>query len=456
MYNTMIRAYATSPNPHLSFIVFLEMLCNVLPDKYSFTFILKACAATGNVKQGQQVHSLVIKNGLLYDNYVLNTLIHMYAKSRCFAEARVLLDRSPTDDVIAWNALLSVYTELGLTEFAGELFTEMPVKNLESWNFMLSGYVKCGLIDEARSVFDKMLAKNVVSWNAMLSGYAQAGRFNEVILLFKDMQRSDMKPDDCTLVNVLSACAGVGGLSQGKWVHAYIDKNEIEVHGFLATTLVDMYSKCGDIGKALEVFESTVRKDISTWNSMIVGLSIHGLAEQALKVFDEMVATGIKPNGVTFVCLLSACSHGGLLNEGCEMFYTMVSDYGIQPAIEHYGCMVDLLGRFGFLKEAEELVREIPVEEAPAIWESLLSACRNHNHVELAKHIATKLLESNPQESSSYVQLSNVHALMGRWDEAMEVRRKMRSHGVTKEPGCSIIEIDGVVHKFLAGEGIIT
>ncbi|KAM3284870.1 pentatricopeptide repeat-containing protein [Capsicum chacoense] len=455
IYNTIIRAYSTSPFPQLALIIFLNMLNKVSPDKYTFTFVVKACATMENAKQGEQVHGLVTKIGLEEDVYVYNTLVHMYAKCGCFGVSRGMIDRLVEDDVIAWNALLSVYAERGLIEYARELFDEMPVKNVESWNFMVSGYVNVGLVDEARKVFDEMLVKDVVSWNVMVTGYTKADRFNEVLALFEDMLRAKVKPDDCTLVNVLAACAGVGSLSQGKWVHAFIERNGIEVHNFLATALVDMYCKCGCIEKGLEVFSGTLRKDISTWNAMIAGFSNHGYLDDALKTFNELIVDGIKPNEVTFVSILSTCSQGGLLSEGRRMFDLMINEYRIQPTLVHYGCMVDLLGRFGLLEEAEELVSKLPVKEASAIWESLLNASRSHNDVELAERIATKLLELDPRDSAGYVQLSNVLASMGRWGDVREVRRKMRNEGITKEPGCSMIEIDGVVHEFLAGEGII-
>ncbi|XP_071930602.1 pentatricopeptide repeat-containing protein At4g18840-like [Coffea arabica] len=458
MYNTLIRGYATSPTPNVALFLFLKLLCDdqdLLPDKYTYTFVLKACASLCRVKHGKQIHGCVIKNGLSWDVYICNTLLHMYAKCGCFEAARHMLDRMPNRDVVSWNAVLSVYVEMGLVDLAFDFFSEMPVKNLESWNFMLSGYANSGLLDEAWRVFDEMSVKDVVSWNALITGYANSGRYNEVLELFDDMQRARVKPDNHTLVTLLSACAGIGALEQGKWVRAYMDRNGIEANGFLATALVDMYSKCGCIEKAVEVFDSASRKDVSTWNAMITGFSVHGFGEQALKVFSEMVENGFKPNDVTFVSLLSACSRAGLLFESHEIFDNMFSIYGIKPKIEHYGCLVDLLGRFGLLKEAEELVEKMPQKDVLIIWESLLSACRNHGNVELAEHIAGKLLELNPQDNAGYVQLSNIHASKGRWSDVVDIRRKMREKLVSKKPGGSVIEVNGVVHEFLAGEGMI-
>ncbi|CAA2997707.1 pentatricopeptide repeat-containing At4g18840 [Olea europaea subsp. europaea] len=458
IYNTMIHAYATSETPILAFIIFLKLFCEdseVYADKYTFTFILKACARVCRGKEGKQIHGIVLKDGLGDDVYINNTLIHMYAKCGCFEVARNLLDRMFKDDVVSWNALLSVYAEMGLVELARKLFDEMPVRNVESWNFMVSGYVNCGLIEEARDVFDVMLVKDIVSWNAMISAYAKAGAFGEVLVLFEGMQSVKECPDSCTLVNVLSSCAGLGALSQGKWVHAYIDRNRIEVEGFLATALVDMYSKCGCIEKALEVFNNTLMRDISTWNSMIAGLSIHGSGYHALKMLNQLVSDGFTPNEVTFISILSACSRAGLVSEGLMMFDHMVHVYGIQPTTEHYGCLVDLLGRRGLLNEAKELLNKSTVKQSPIVWQALLAACRNHGDVELAEYVARKLLELDPKDSAGYVQLSNVHASLGRWNDVTDVRMRMRERGLNKEPGCSTIEIDGNVHEFLAGEGVI-
>lgn len=427
---------------------------NIHPDKYTYTFVLKACSNIG-IREGKQVHGCVAKNGIGFDEYICNTLIHMYSRFNEFEIAHHLFDEMPEKSIISYNAILSVYCEKGMLELARKLFDEMPERNIESYNFIISGYVGAGLIEEARGIFDDMAMSNVVSWNAMISGYVSTNCFEEALDLFEIMQSSNIEPDDCTLVNILSACARVGALSQGKWVHAYIKKNKINISGFLGTALVDMYSKCGCIEKALEVFYSTKNKDISTWNSIISGLGCHGLAKEALNIFSKMVAKGLEPNEVTFVGVLSACSRGGLLKEGRENFENMFSIFKIEPKIQHYGCMVDLLGRFGLLQEAEELINRLSTKEAPILWESLLGACRNYGNVEMGERISKKILKMSPKETSGYVQLSNFHASTGRWDEAMEVRREMRRGGVRKVPGCSMIEVDGVVHEFLAGEGVL-
>ncbi|XP_010439805.2 PREDICTED: pentatricopeptide repeat-containing protein At4g18840-like, partial [Camelina sativa] len=455
-HNSVIRAYANSSTPEMALVVFRDMLLGpVFPDKYSFTFALKACAAFCGFEQGRQIHGLFMKSGLMTDVFVENTLVNVYARSGYFQIARKVLDEMPVRDAVSWNSLLSAYLAKGLVEEARALFDEMEERNVESWNFMISGYAAAGLVKEAKEIFDSMPGKDVVSWNAMVTAYAHVGCYDEVLEVFNEMlDSSTEEPDGFTLVNVLSACASLGSLSQGEWVHVYIDKHGIEIEGFLATALVDMYSKCGKIDKALEVFRATSKRDVSTWNSIISGLSVHGLGNDALEIFSEMVYEGFKPNGITFVGVLSACNHVGLLDQARKLFEMINSVYGVEPTIEHYGCMVDLLGRMGKIEEAEELVNEIPAEEASVLLESLLGACKRFGRLEQAERIANRLLELNPRESSGYVQMSNLYASNGRWDEVMEVRRKMRAVNVNKKPGCSMIEVDGVVHEFLAGEGL--
>ncbi|XP_071715081.1 pentatricopeptide repeat-containing protein At4g18840 [Rutidosis leptorrhynchoides] len=358
-YNTLIRAYANSPTPETSFHIFTSMLLDqgVDPDNYTYTFVLKACSLVKNVEFGKQVHGHVIKSGCDDNVYICNTLIHMYGKCRLFDNPRKMLDKMPERNVISWNAILSAYVDTGMIELARQVFDEMPGRNVESGNCMMSGYVKDELVIEARRVFDVMPVKDVLSWNVVITGYARDGQFDEVFMLFEYMRNVGMKPDDHTLVNVLSCCASVNGLNLGEWIHDYIDKNDIQVAGFLATALVDMYSKCGCLEKAMEVFLKTSNRDISTWNSMIDGLGLHGYGESALELFHELLAHDLKPNEVTFVSVLSACCRSGLLDEGHKMFDLMVHSYGIKPTIEHYGCMVDLFSRCGLLNEAEKVAK---------------------------------------------------------------------------------------------------
>jgi pentatricopeptide repeat protein len=433
-HNSVIRAYANSSTPEVALTVFREMLLGpVFPDKYSFTFVLKACAAFCGFEEGRQIHGLFIKSGLVTDVFVENTLVNVYGRSGYFEIARKVLDRMPVRDAVSWNSLLSAYLEKGLVDEARALFDEMEERNVESWNFMISGYAAAGLVKEAKEVFDSMPVRDVVSWNAMVTAYAHVGCYNEVLEVFNKMlDDSTEKPDGFTLVSVLSACASLGSLSQGEWVHVYIDKHGIEIEGFLATALVDMYSKCGKIDKALEVFRATSKRDVSTWNSIISDLSVHGLGKDALEIFSEMVYEGFKPNGITFIGVLSACNHVGMLDQARKLFEMMSSVYRVEPTIEHYGCMVDLLGRMGKIEEAEELVNEIPADEASILLESLLGACKRFGQLEQAERIANRLLELNLRDSSGYAQMSNLYASDGRWEKVIDGRRNMRAERVNR------------------------
>ncbi|KAK9706840.1 hypothetical protein RND81_07G155500 [Saponaria officinalis] len=453
----MIRAYANSSNPENALSIFNRMLdSTVVPDKYTYPFVVKACSAFGGFKEGQQVHAHVVKREVIRDDvYVQNTLISMYANAGFFELSGNLLSRMLCRDIVSWNAMLSAYVDKGMMEFAQVLFDEMEEQNVQSWNFMVSGYVKSGLIEEARRVFDDMPVKDVVSWNAIISGYCDSGSFSEVLTLFEKMLSENMNPDSYTLVNVLSACANLGALNQGKWIHLYIDKNEFKIKGFLATALVDMYSKCGEIEKGLEIFNNTFEKDVSTWNSIIGGLSINGYGKKAVTTFHEMIQADCQPNEITFINVLCACSHAGLLQEGLEIFQQMITRHKIEPTVEHYGCVVDLLGRVGLLSEAKAFLQMSPLENSSVLWQSLLSSCRSYGKLELAQEVAEKLMEIDPDDNAGYVQLSNVYASTGRWERVAEVRRNMKARGLRKEAGCSLIEIDGVVHEFLAGEGFV-
>ncbi|KAJ4955485.1 hypothetical protein NE237_012268 [Protea cynaroides] len=334
VWNTIIRAYTNSSSPVLALLVFHQMLHGpVFPDKFTFPFVLKACSYLHWIKKGQQIHTHIVKVGLGSDVFIQNTLIHLYASAGFIECAHNLLNRMFERNVISWNAILSALADQGLMEQALSLFEEMPEKNVESWNFMISGYVSLGLIQEARS-------------------YAHVSCFDEVLAVFEDMQNAKVKPNSYTLVNVLSACANVGAMNQGEWIYSFINKNDIKIDGFLATALVDMYAKCGNIARL--------------W-----------------KVFSEMLAEGYSANEITFVSVLSACSRAGLLDEGYSVFYLMVHVHGIKPCIEHYCCM------------AEEFITAMELKDAPAVWVSLLNSCRIHENVKMAEHVAMWLFKLN-------------------------------------------------------------
>ncbi|CAL5329656.1 unnamed protein product [Camellia sinensis] len=425
-WNTIIRALSESndnadEDPIEALIVFRQLVqCEfVEPNRFTFPSVLKACARTGRIREGKQVHGLIIKYGLDFDEFVVSNLVRMYVMCCVMIDAYLLFKSR----------------QLG--------------SNVVLWNVMIGGYVRIGDFEAARRLFDKMPQRSVVSWNSMISGYAQNGFFKEAIELFRDMQMEDVSPNYVTLVSVLPAISRLGALELGKWVHLYVEKNKIEIDGVLGSALIDLYSKCGNIEKALQVFESLPQRNVIAWNAIISGLAMHGQAKDALDHFWRMKQARVTPSDVTYIALLSACSHGGLVHEGRLIFDHMVRVVGLEPRIEHYGCMVDLLGRAGLLGEAEKLILEMPIEPDDVILKALLSACKIHGNIEIGKRIARLLMEMAPHDSGAYVALSNMYASLGNWEAVTGVRLMMKEMDIRKDPGCSWIELDGIIHEFL-------
>lgn len=348
------------------------------------------------------------------------------------------------------TALIQMYSYHGFATEAYNLFEEMPYRDLIMWNAMIAGCVKVGDMNKARDLFELMPDKNVISWTALIAGYAQINQPKEAIEIFRRMQLGNVVPDEITMLAALSACAQLGSLDMGKWIHGYIEKHRLYRIVPLNNALIDMYAKSGNIEKALEVFNDMSCKSIITWTTMIAGLALHGLGIEALDMFYQMERAKVKPNEITFISLLSACSHVGEVEKGRWYFSIMSSFYGIKPGIEHYGCMIDLYGRAGHLAEAMELLKKMPFEANGAIWGSLLAASRIHGDTELAEVALDNLLMVEPRNSGNYMLLSNLYADVGRWSEAGMVRKVMRDEGVRKMPGWSFIEVNSRVHEFIA------
>ncbi|PRQ42430.1 putative tetratricopeptide-like helical domain, DYW domain-containing protein [Rosa chinensis] len=402
--------------------MFVKMVANgVMVDEVVVVSVLSACAHLSAVHTGKLIHGLVVKIGI---------------------ESYVNLQ----------NAFIHMYSSCGEIMVAEKLFNAAYNLDQISWNSMISGYLRCGLVEAAKTSFDSMPEKDVVSWSAMISGYAQHDRFSETLALFQEMQLCGIRPDETTLVSVISACTHLAALDLGQWIHAYIRKNSLKVNVFLGTTLINMYLKCGCVENALEVFEETAEKGVSTWNALILGLAMNGLVEKSLEMFAKMKTRGVTPNEITFMGVIGACRHMGLVDEGRRHFDSMMQEHKIEPNVKHYGCMVDLLGRAGMLKEAEDLIESMPMTPDVATWGALLGACKKHGDHDRGERIGRKLIELDPNHDGFHVLLSNICASKGDWDGVHEIRGIMMQHGVVKTPGCSMIEADGVVHEFLAGD----
>ncbi|XP_059633360.1 pentatricopeptide repeat-containing protein At5g08305 [Cornus florida] len=420
-WNTIIRGYSKSKNPNKSISVFVEMLrIGVTPDHLTYPFLVKASAHLSKLRLGTAVHGRVLKTGYESDRFVQNSLIHMYASCA---------------DIV----------------YARKLFDDMPKRNSVSWNSMLDGYAKCGDLNSAREVFELMPERDVVSWSSMIDGYVKDGNYGEALAVFERMRVAGPDANEVTMVSVLCACAHLGALEQGRTMHRYMVDNGLPLTLVLRTSLVDMYAKCGAIQEALAVFRgvSMNRTDVLIWNAMIGGLATHGLVMESLDMFTKMQTVGIFPDEITYLCLLSACAHGGLVKEAWYFFESLGKD-GKTPKSEHYACMVDVLARAGQVTEAYHFLCQMPVEPTPSMLGALLSGCMNHKKLGLAEIVGKKLLELEPYHDGRYVGLSNVYAVVKRFDEARTMREAMARRGVKKSPGYSFVEIFGTLHRFIA------
>ncbi|KAM2956931.1 hypothetical protein FF2_024002 [Malus domestica] len=482
-WNILIKGYVGNQRSHDAIVLFYELVHELVPDNFTVPCVIKGCARLNAIEEGKQIHGLVLKIGLGLDKFVQSSLVNLYSKCGEIGLARKVFDQMRDRDLVTWNSLVDGYARCGEVEVAMELFDQMQERDLFSWTVLVDGLSKCGKVEMAREVFDRMPNRNLVSWNAMINGYMKAGdfemarqlfsgmpakdvitwnsmiagyefngRFMEALELFQEILKEDIMPSHATLVSALSAVSGLAILSKGRWIHSFMVKNGFELDGVLGTSLIDMYSKCGSIENAVAVFRAIHRKKLGHWTSIIVGLGMHGMADQVLELFLEMRKNGIQPHAITFIGVLNACSHSGLVDLGRYYFNLMTNDYGIEPTFEHYGCFVDILCRAGCLEEAKNVIENMPMKPNKVIWMSLLSGARNHGNVKLGDFAARHLIEFSPDTIGCYVVLSNLYAAADQWEKVSQVREMMRKKGVKKDPGCSSIEHRGVLHEFIVGD----
>lgn len=421
VYNTMIRGLTMGKFLHDSLLLYREFLFGYLvPDNFTYTFVLKACSHLKAPFEGKQVHCQIIKAGIVPDTHIHSSLIHMYTNSGSIDDAERVLGEFSEENTLAKNA-------------------------------MISGYLTEGRVDKARKMFDDMAAKDAASWSALITGYTKNGMHTEALALFQDMMVSHILPNEAALVSLLSACGQLGTLHQGRWIHAYIDKTRVLMSTKLTTALIDMYAKSGSIECGYGLFQKMACRDVVTWGVMISAFAIYGHASKCFQLFDEMLADGIRPNKVIFVAILSACSHAGCVEEGRQYFSQMEHGFGIKPSIEHYGCMVDLLGRAGLLAEAEELILSMPKQPNSIIWGSLLSACRTHNDLKRGTWAFENLMELEPTSGDRYKLAGLMFANAGEKEEAAKIKKMIHGKEMETTCGSSFIEVEGAVHEFTVG-----
>ncbi|XP_020550096.1 pentatricopeptide repeat-containing protein At2g34400 [Sesamum indicum] len=497
-FNVMIRGFATTWQKFdlaLEFFVKMKSL-GVKPDNFTYPFVFVSCGNLLTSRIGSLVHCEVVKSGMLLDFHVVHSLITMYSRCREMGFARRAFDEMSERDSVSWNSIISGYSRLGFAREAVEMFGEMREGGLEPdemtlvsvlgacgdlgdlnlgrWiedyvmekglelnsytgSALINMYGKCGELESARKVFNNMKRKEVVTWNAMITGYAQNGQSDETLLLFDAMKEAGPEPNEITLIAVLSACASIGALDLGKWIDEYATKRGLQHNIYVATALVDMYSKCGNLEYASRVFENMPQKNEVSWNTMISAHALHGRAEEALALFQRMLVEekAACPDDITFVGVLSACVHAGLLEEGRQFFNSMTSTFGLTPKVEHYSCMVDLLSRAGRVYEAWDFIQKMPQKPDEILLGALLGACQKVKNVDIGERVVQLLLEMEPLNSGNYVISSKIYADMRRWDDCARMRVLMKQKGVTKTPGCSWIEMDGHLREFHAGDLLV-
>ncbi|ONK71347.1 uncharacterized protein A4U43_C04F7570 [Asparagus officinalis] len=428
LYNALIRAYTQNNHFYQAIVLYRQMLrspqaqITILADKFTYPFVIKACAGILLLDSGKQVHAHVFRSGLDSVPIIQNSLIEMYSKCDDLINVRNLFDEMPERDVLTYNTLVSAYARLSQMK-------------------------------KARAIFDSMPNRTIVSWTALICGYTSACQYSKAIEGFHKMQSEGFEPDDICIVSILPACSHLGALELGKWLHTYSKKHGFTKKIYVCNALIEMYSKCGSIDQAKQIFDDMIDRDVITWSSTVGGLAAHGRAREAIELFTTMEKENrVKPNKITFVGVLNACAHGGLLDEGLNYFSSMTNIYGFIPEIEHYGCLIDLLGRSGHITRALEIISGMPVPADAAIWGSLLSACRTHGDINTAVRAMEELVELEPEDSGNYVLLSNAYAAEGRWDGVARLRKMMRGRRLKRTPGCSLIEVHNVVQEFIAGD----
>ncbi|XP_010257861.2 PREDICTED: pentatricopeptide repeat-containing protein At1g18485 [Nelumbo nucifera] len=496
-WNTMIGGYSREGYVCRTFDLLRQMQKEDGATRPSVITILNAlpvCLEQSELCRLKELHGYAFRNGFQCDDLVANALVAAYAKCGSLRFADHVFYGMETKTVSSWNAIIGGYAQNGDPRKAVDLFLQMTYSGIEPDWFsigslllacahlkslrdgkaihgfvlrnslemdsfigisLISLYIQCGEPSSSRILFDGMGERNLVSWNAMIAGYSQNGHHDKTLDLFRQMVQDGIQPSEIAIMSVFGACAQLSTLRLGKEAHCFALKDDFIEDPFVGSSIIEMYAKSGCIKQARMVFDRSKEKDVVSWTVMITGYGLNGYGQESIELFESMQREGLKPDGFTFVGILMACSHSGLVEKGLKYFLEMQGEHSIEPQIEHYACVVDMLGRAGRLDDAMKLIEEMPVEPDAGIWSALLSACRIHGNVGLGEKIAEKLLELEPDKAENYVATSNLFAGSRRWDVVRRVRGWMNEMGLQKEAGCSWIEVKGKVYNFVAGDDVL-
>ncbi|PON62053.1 Tetratricopeptide-like helical domain containing protein [Trema orientale] len=454
VYNAMIKGLVHCGYPDRALECYINMLrAKVFPTSYTFSSLIRACTLLFALGFGEAVHGQIWRNGLDSHVYVQTAMIDFYSNVCGTKEARRVFDEMLERDAFAWTTMISAYVRAGDMNSAVILFQTIPESNTTTWNTMIDGYARLGDVESAELLFNQIPSRDIISWTIMINCYSQNKKYREALVVFKEMLAHGVKPDGVTITTIISSCAHLGTLELGKDIHLYVMQNRFDLDVFIGSALIDMYAKCGALDRSLLVFFKLSDKNLFCWNSIIEGLATHGYAEEALIMFRKMEEEKIKPNGVTFISLLSACTHAGFVEEGRKRFLSMTKDYFISPEVEHYGCMVDLLSKAGLLEEALALIRSMNLKPNSVIWGALLGGCKLHRNLTIGQVAVDELMVLEPNNTGYYHLLVDMFAEVNRWEEVSKIWATMKGLGVEKRcPGSSWIEMDSRIHQFAASD----
>lgn len=498
-WTALMTGYVHNSRPELAIRVFQEMLeAGAYPTNYTLGIVLNASSTLHSIELGKQLHAYIVKYQIDYDTSIGNSLCSLYSKCGNLESAFKAFKKIEEKNVISWTSAISACGDNGDASKGLAFFTEMLLEGIEPNEYTLTSvlslcctilslgagiqihslsiklgcelnlpvrnsimylYLKCGMINEARKLFNGMEDMSLITWNAMIAGHAQIIDLaeddlsayqsgTEALNIFLKLNRSGMKPDLFTFSSILTVCSSLVALEQGEQVHAQTIKSGFLSDIVVATALVNMYNKCGSIEKASKAFVEMSTRTLISWTTMIAGFAQHGRTQQALQLFEDMRIAGVRPNQVTFVSVLSACSHAGMVNEALGYFETMKKDYRIKPVMDHYACLIDMFVRLGRLDEAFGLVKKMDFEPNEFIWSTLVAGCRSHGNLDKGFYAAEQLLKLKPKDTETYVMLLNMYISAERWKDVSKVRKMMKEEKLGKLNEWSWISIKDKVHSF--------